>query len=51
MKSEVIKLNYYGGLGCNEMVFFFFMEMSRPGEKKRDVDLSRIKSGFPPSSP
>lgn len=50
MKSEVIKLNYYGGLGCNEMVFFF-MEMSRLGEKKRDVDLSRTNSGFPPSSP
>lgn len=22
MRSEVIKLNYYGGFGCNEMVCF-----------------------------
>lgn len=46
----MIKLNYYGGLGCNEMVCFF-MEMSRPGEKKSGVDQSRMKSGFPSSLP
>lgn len=45
MRSEVIKLNYYWGLGCNEMVCFF-VEMSRVGEKQRDVDLSRKRSGF-----
>lgn len=35
MKSEVMKLNYYGGFGCDEMVcFFLFYGNVQTGRKE-----------------